>query len=70
MNKYKIIKVTERNVICSGDQPPDDHPTVYYTIGYNENFVICGYCNRQFIYNNIKKSNKINEKLKSNKKEI
>ena len=53
MNKYEVIKVTERNVICSGDQPPDGHPTVYYTIGYDEDFVLCGYCNRKFIYNDI-----------------
>ena len=64
MNKYEVIKVIERDVICSGDQPPDDHPTVYYTIGYDEEFVICGYCNRKFIYNDIKKSSTVNEKLK------
>ena len=64
MNKYEVIKVIERDVICSGDQPPDDHPTVYYTIGYDEEFVICGYCNRKFIYNDIKKSSTVKEKLK------
>ena len=64
MNKYEVIKVIERDVICSGDQPPDDHPTVYYTIGYDEDFVLCGYCNRKFIYNDIKKSSTVNEKLK------
>ena len=64
MNKYEVIKVTERDVICSGDQPPDDHPMVYYTIGYDEEFVICGYCNRKFIYNDIKKSSTVKEKLK------
>ena len=69
MNKYEVIKVIERDVICSGDQPPDDHPTVYYTIGYDEEFVICGYCNRKFIYNDIKKSSTVNEKLKQNKRE-
>ena len=56
MEKYEVIKVVERDVVCSGDQSPDDHPTVYYTIGYDEDFVICGYCNRKFIYNDIKKS--------------
>ncbi len=64
MKKYEVIKVTERDVICSGDQPPNDHPTVYYTIGYDEDFVLCGYCNRKFIYNDIKKSNTANKKLK------
>ena len=64
MEKYEVIKVVERDVVCSGDQSPDDHPTVYYTIGYDEDFVICGYCNRKFIYNDIKKSSTVNEKLK------
>ena len=64
MNKYEVITVTEKNIMCSGDQPPDDHPTVYYTIGYDENFVICGYCNRKFVYNNIKKGNTKNGNLK------
>ena len=64
MEKYEVIKVVERDVVCSGDQSPDDHPTVYYTIGYDEEFVICGYCNRKFIYNDIKKSSTVNEKLK------
>ncbi len=54
MDKFEVIKVTERNVKCSGDQTPDDHPTVYYIIGKDENFVICSYCNRKFIYNDIK----------------
>lgn len=57
MNEYEVTKVTERNIKCSGDQPPDDHPTVYYTIGFNENFVICGYCNRKFVYNDININN-------------
>ena len=64
MEKYEVIKVVKRDVVCSGDQSPDDHPTVYYTIGYDEDFVICGYCNRKFVYNDTKKSNRINEKLK------
>ena len=54
MDKFEVIKVTERNVKCGGDQPPDDHPTVYYIIGKDENFVICSYCNRKFVYNDIK----------------
>ena len=57
MEKYEVIKVTERDVICSGDLPPDNHPTVYYTIGYDEDFVICSYCNRKFVYHDIKKGN-------------
>ena len=64
MDKYEVIKVTERDVMCNGDQQPDDHPTVYYTIGYDEEFVICGYCNRKFVYNDIKKGNMEKEKLK------
>ena len=63
MNKYEVIKVTEREIICSGYQPPDNHPTVYYTIGYDEDFAICGYCNRKFVYNNIKKGYSDKEKL-------
>ena len=50
MEKYEVIKITERDVICSGDLPPDNHPTVYYIIGYDEDFVICSYCNRKFVY--------------------
>ena len=50
--------------MCSGNQPPDDHPNVYYTIGYDEHFVICGYCNRKFIYYDIKQDNMKKEKLK------
>ena len=64
MNNDEIIKVTERNIMCSGDQPPNNHPTVYYTISYDEDFVICGYCNRKYVYNNIKISNIEKEKLK------
>ena len=63
MNNYEVIKVTERNVICSGDQPPDNHPIVYYTIGYVKDFVICGYCNRKFVYKDIKKENTEKEQL-------
>jgi uncharacterized Zn-finger protein len=64
MNKYEVIKVTERNVVCSDDHSPDNHPTVYYTIGYNEDFVVCGYCNQKFVYNDINKGNINKEKLK------
>jgi len=63
MKKYEVIKVTERDIMCSGDQPPNNHPTVYYTIGYNEDFVVCGYCNRKFIYNDIEKNNADKKKL-------
>ena len=61
MEKYEVIKVTERDVICSGDLPPDNHLTVYYTISSDEDFVICSYCNRKFVYHDIKKSNMENE---------
>ena len=64
MEKYEVIKVVERDVVCSGNQSPDDHPTVYYTIGYDEDFVICGYCNRKFVYNDIIKDNMEKKKLK------
>ena len=64
MDKHEIINVTVRNVKCSGDQPPDDHPTVYYTISYDEDFVICGYCNRKFVHNDIKRGNAKKKKLK------
>ena len=51
---------------------------VYLTIGYREDFVVCGYCNRKFIYNEIEKNdiimdigpktiNKINKIIKKAK---
>ena len=64
MVKYEVIKVAERTVVCSGDQLPNDHPTVYYTIGYDEDFVICNYCNRKFVYYDIIKDNTEKENLK------
>ena len=34
-----------RDVVCT-----DDHPMVYYRIGYDERTATCGYCNKTFVY--------------------
>ena len=49
MNDYPetIIYVDGPGVSCMGEA--GDHPKVYYTIG-KEGFVICGYCNIKYIY--------------------
>jgi uncharacterized Zn-finger protein len=47
--EQKIEKVHTKDVRCFGDDEWGGHPTVFYTIGENKE-VICGYCNKKFIY--------------------
>ena len=50
--------------MCSDDQRSENILTFYCTIDYNNNFVICCYCNQKFVYNDIQKGYKDKEKLK------
>tara|TARA_Y100001973_G_C5085236_1_gene274511 strand:+ start:552 stop:710 length:159 start_codon:yes stop_codon:yes gene_type:complete len=43
----KEIVVHKKQISCSGEM--DDHPMVYYTIN-EKNFVVCGYCNVKYVY--------------------
>ena len=43
----KEIIVHKKQISCTGEM--DDHPMVYYTID-DKGFVICGYCNIKYVY--------------------
>lgn len=45
----EVIEVTTRRVSCDGGGGALGHPRVYYTIG-DEDFVVCGYCDRRYVY--------------------
>ena len=47
----KEVIVNQRQISCSGEM--DDHPKVYYNINKG-GFVICGYCNIKYIYEESK----------------
>ena len=53
------VIVNERQISCSGEM--DYHPRVYYTIN-KEGFVVCGYCNIKYIYQNTE-SEKLQDQL-------
>ena len=48
-NGYRVIRVSVRAVVCSGQSPPDDHPHVALKIGKGDQ-VLCPYCGTRFEY--------------------
>ena len=44
----ETIIVTRTRVACDGGEGALGHPRVYLEMG-DENFVVCGYCDRRFV---------------------
>jgi len=44
----ETIMVTRTRVACDGGEGALGHPRVYLEMG-DENFVVCGYCDRRFV---------------------
>lgn len=49
MEKETVI-VDSRDVVCSGPEEPHDHPIVWYVIPEHNNYAICFYCSKKFVY--------------------
>ena len=45
----ETVKVDERTTVCSGNEYPYDHPTVYLEIPEKKTSVECPYCSRVFV---------------------